>query len=54
MSKHHHGPDHFEQSSQLATGMTEPAPNDFGTIVLPIFFCLVVATAVGAILSIAF
>ena len=47
-------PDHVEQSSQLAIGMTEPAPNDFGTIVLSICFCLVVASTVGAILSYSF
>jgi hypothetical protein len=28
--------------------MTEPESDDFGTIVLYIFFCLVVAAAVGA------
>jgi hypothetical protein len=31
--------------------MTEPESDDFGTIVLYIFFCLVVATAVGVILA---
>jgi hypothetical protein len=34
--------------------MTEPEPSDIGTIVLYIFFCLVVAAAIAGILPLAF